>query len=96
MAIIGMDIHRSSAAIAYARAKTDKIDAAVLARLRAGGARRRRRSRRLRWRLSNGFLSEVWVADEDTQRRCRQTAERVFSSRRFGQRDGSMQYWTPI
>ena len=47
-------------AIAYARVKTDKIDAAVLARLHAGG-----------------FLPEVWVADDDTQRRRRQTAERM-------------------
>ena len=47
-------------AIAYARVKTDKIDAVVLARLHAGG-----------------FLPEVWVADEDTQRRRRQTAERM-------------------
>jgi transposase len=47
-------------AIAYARVKTDKIDAVVLARLHAGG-----------------FLPEVWVADEDTQRRRRQTTERM-------------------
>lgn len=47
-------------AIAYARVKTDKIDAAVLARLYAGG-----------------FLPEVWIADEDTQRGRRQTAERM-------------------
>ena len=47
-------------AIAYARVKTDKIDAAILARLYAGG-----------------FLPEVWVADEDTQRGRRQTAERM-------------------
>ena len=47
-------------AIAYARVKTDKIDAAILARLHAGG-----------------FLPEVWVADEDTQRQRRQTAERM-------------------
>jgi transposase len=47
-------------AIAYARVKTDKIDAAILAKLHAGG-----------------FLPEVWVADDDTQRRRRQTAERM-------------------
>lgn len=47
-------------AIAYARVKTDKIDAIVLARLHAGG-----------------FLPEVWIADEDTQRRRRQTTERM-------------------
>ena len=47
-------------AIAYARVKTDKIDAAILARLHAGG-----------------FLPEVWVADDDTQRQRRQTAERM-------------------
>ena len=40
--------------------KTDKIDAATLARLHAGG-----------------FLPEVWVADDDTQRQRRQTAERM-------------------
>ena len=38
-------------AIAYARVKTDKIDAVILARLHAGG-----------------FLPEVWVADDNTQR----------------------------
>jgi transposase len=47
-------------AIAYARVKTDKIDAIILAKLHAGG-----------------FLPEVWVADEGTQRRRRQTAERM-------------------
>jgi len=47
-------------AIAYARVKTDKIDATILAKLHAGG-----------------FLPEVWVADEDTQRQRRQTAERM-------------------
>ena len=47
-------------AIAYARVKTDKIDAAILAKLHAGG-----------------FLPEVWVADDDTQRQRRQTAERM-------------------
>jgi transposase len=47
-------------AIAYARVKTDKIDAAILARLHAGG-----------------FLPEVWIPDEYTQRQRRQTAERM-------------------
>ena len=47
-------------AIAYARVKTDKIDAAILAKLHAGG-----------------FLPEVWVADDDTQRQRRQMAERM-------------------
>lgn len=47
-------------AIAYARVKTDKIDAVILAKLHAGG-----------------FLPEVWVADDETQRRRRQTAERM-------------------
>ena len=47
-------------AIAYARVKTDKIDAAILAKLHAGG-----------------FLPEVWIPDEDTQRQRRQTAERM-------------------
>jgi transposase len=47
-------------AIAYARVKTDKIDATILAKLHAGG-----------------FLPEVWVADEHTQRQRRQTAERM-------------------
>ena len=47
-------------AIAYARVKTDKIDAAILAKFHAGG-----------------FLPEVWVADDDTQRQRRQTAERM-------------------
>ena len=47
-------------AIAYARVKTDKIDAAVLAKLHA-----------------SGFLPEVWVADEDTLCRRRQTTERM-------------------
>src|SRR5271169_3676764 len=47
-------------AIAYARVKTDKIDAAILAKLHAGG-----------------FLPEVWVADDDTQRQRRQIAERM-------------------
>jgi len=47
-------------AIAYARVKTDKIDATILARLHAGG-----------------FLPEVWVADDHTQRRRRQTVERM-------------------
>jgi len=46
-------------AIAYARVKTDKVDAATLARLHAAG-----------------FLPEVWVADEDTYNRRRQSAER--------------------
>jgi hypothetical protein len=45
-------------AIAYARVKTDKIDAVILARLYAGG-----------------FLPEVWVADDNTQRQRRQTVE---------------------
>ena len=47
-------------AIAYARVKTDKIDAVILAKLHAGG-----------------FLPEVWVADDETQRRRRQTGERM-------------------
>jgi transposase len=47
-------------AIAYARVKTDKIDAAILAKLHAAG-----------------FLPEVWVADDDTQRQRRQMAERM-------------------
>lgn len=47
-------------AIAYARVKTDKIDASILAKLHA-----------------SGFLPEVWVADDDTLRRRRQTAERM-------------------
>lgn len=47
-------------AIAYARVKTDKVDAATLARLHAAG-----------------FLPEVWVADEDTYNRRRQSAERA-------------------
>ena len=47
-------------AIAYARVKTDKIDAAILAKLHAAG-----------------FLPEVWVADDDTYGRRRQTAERM-------------------
>ena len=47
-------------AIAYARVKTDKIDAATLAKLHAAG-----------------FVPEVWVADEDTYSRRRQTAERA-------------------
>jgi transposase len=47
-------------AIAYARVKTDKIDAGILARLYAAG-----------------FLPEVWVADEETLLRRRQTAERM-------------------
>ena len=47
-------------AIAYARVKTDKVDAAILAKLHAAG-----------------FLPEVWVADEDTYSRRRQTAERA-------------------
>jgi transposase len=47
-------------AIAYARVKTDKIDARVLARLQA-----------------SGFLPEIWIADEDTERRRRQTTERM-------------------
>jgi len=47
-------------AIAYARVKTDKIDAAVLAKLHA-----------------SGFLPEVWVADDDTLCRRRQTTERM-------------------
>ncbi len=47
-------------AIAYARVKTDKIDAATLAKLHAAG-----------------FVPEVWVADEDTHSRRRQTAERA-------------------
>ena len=47
-------------AIAYARVKTDKIDAATLAKLHAAG-----------------FVPEVWVADEDTYSRRRQSAERA-------------------
>jgi transposase len=47
-------------AIAYARVKTDKIDAVILARLHAGG-----------------FLPEVWVADDNTQRQRRQIVERM-------------------
>lgn len=47
-------------AIACARVKTDKIDAAVLAKLHA-----------------SGYLPEVWVANEDTLRRRRQTTERM-------------------
>jgi transposase len=47
-------------AIAYARVKTDKIDARVLAKLHA-----------------SGFLPEIWIADDDTQRRRRQTTERL-------------------
>jgi hypothetical protein len=47
-------------AIAYARVKTDKIDAGILAKLHAGG-----------------FLPDVWVADDETQRQRRQTAERM-------------------
>lgn len=47
-------------AIAYARVKTDKVDAATLARLHAAG-----------------FLPEVWIADEDTYNRRRQSAERA-------------------
>lgn len=47
-------------AIAYARVKTDKIDARVLAQLQA-----------------SGFLPDVWIADDDTQRRRRQTTERL-------------------
>jgi transposase len=47
-------------AIAYARVKTDKIDAAILVKLHA-----------------SGFLPEVWIADDDTLRRRRQTAERM-------------------
>lgn len=47
-------------AIAYARVKTDKVDAATLAKLHAAG-----------------FLPEVWVADEDTYSRRRQSAERA-------------------
>ena len=47
-------------AIAYARVKTDKIDAAILAKLYVAG-----------------FLPEVWVADEETLLRRRQTAERM-------------------
>ena len=47
-------------AITYARVKTDKVDAATLAKLHAAG-----------------FLPEVWVADEDTYSRRRQTAERA-------------------
>ena len=47
-------------AIAYARVKTDKIDAAILARLHAGG-----------------FLPEVWIPDEDTQRQRLHSAERM-------------------
>ncbi|SFQ33480.1 Transposase IS116/IS110/IS902 family protein [Bradyrhizobium sp. Ghvi] len=46
--------------IAYARVKTDKVDARTLAKLHAAG-----------------FLPEVWVADEDTQSRRRQMAERA-------------------
>src|SRR4051812_1409987 len=51
---------RLARAIAYARVKTDKIDAAILAKLHA-----------------SGFLPEVWIADDDTLRRRRQTAERM-------------------
>jgi len=47
-------------AIAYARVKTDKIDATILAKLHA-----------------SGFLPEVWVADDETQRRRRQISERM-------------------
>ena len=47
-------------AIAYARVKTDKIDAAILAKLHTGG-----------------FLPEVWIPDDDTQRQRRHTAERM-------------------
>lgn len=47
-------------AIAYARVKTNKVDATTLARLHAAG-----------------FLPEVWVADEDTYNRRRQSAERA-------------------
>lgn len=47
-------------AIAYARVKTDKVDAATLAKLHAAG-----------------FLPEVWVADEETYSRRRQSAERA-------------------
>ncbi|MCI0466682.1 MAG: transposase [Beijerinckiaceae bacterium] len=47
-------------AIAYARVKTDKIDARVLAKLHA-----------------SGFLPEIWIADDGTQRRRRQTTERM-------------------
>jgi transposase len=47
-------------AIAYARVKTDKIDARVLAKLHA-----------------SGFLPEIWIADDDTQRRRRQATERM-------------------
>lgn len=47
-------------AIAYARVKTGKVDAATLAQLHAAG-----------------FLTEVWVADDDTYSRRRQIAERA-------------------
>lgn len=47
-------------AIAYARVKTDKIDATILAKLHA-----------------SGFLPEVWIADDETQRRRRQISERM-------------------
>ena len=46
--------------IAYARVKTDKIDATILAKLHA-----------------DGFLQGVRVADDGTQRRRRQAAERM-------------------
>jgi transposase len=47
-------------AIAWAKVKTDKIDAAVLAKLHA-----------------SGFLPEVWMPDEETERRRRLAAERT-------------------
>ncbi len=50
---------RQVRAIAYAKVKTDKIDARVLARLHA-----------------SGFLPEVWMPDDATERRRRETAER--------------------
>ena len=47
-------------AIAWAKVKTDKIDAAVLAKL-----------------MASGFLPEVWMPDEETERRRRLVAERA-------------------
>ena len=47
-------------AIAWAKVKTDKIDASVLAKLHA-----------------SGFLPEVWMPDEETERLRRVVAERV-------------------
>ena len=65
-------------AIAYARVKTDKIDAAILAKLHAGG-----------------FLPEVWIPDEDTQRqRLHRLSAWASSSRSFAQRDASIRSCT--